>query len=50
MMEVLADMEYKGVKLDKEMLAQFSKELESDLKKLEAEIYEKAGEEFNISS
>lgn len=50
LMEVLADMEYKGVKLDTEMLAEFSKELENDLKKLEAEIYEKAGEEFNINS
>lgn len=50
LMEVLADMEYKGVKLDEEMLAQLSEELDSDLKKLEAEIYEKAGEEFNINS
>lgn len=50
LMEVLADMEYKGVKLDKEMLAQFSDELAEDLKELEKEIYEKAGEEFNINS
>ncbi|WP_234571799.1 DNA polymerase I [Rhodohalobacter sp. 614A] len=50
LMEVLADMEYKGVKLDTEMLAGFSKELESDLLELEKEIYEKAGEEFNINS
>ncbi|MDR9367128.1 MAG: DNA polymerase I [Balneolaceae bacterium] len=50
LMEVLADMEYKGVKLDQEMLAELSKELENDLKKLEVEIYEKAGEEFNINS
>ena len=50
LMEVLADMEYKGIKLDTEMLAEFSKELESDLRELEAEIYEKAGEEFNINS
>ena len=50
LMEVLADMEYKGVRLDKGMLAQFSEELETDLKKLEIEIYEKAGEEFNINS
>lgn len=50
LMEVLAEMEYKGVRLDKEMLAQFSEELAEDLKKLEEEIYEKAGEEFNINS
>lgn len=50
LMEVLADMELKGVKLDTEMLADFSNELERDLKKLEEKIYEKAGEEFNINS
>lgn len=50
LMEVLADMEYKGVKLDTNMLAEFSQNLESDLRKLEIEIYEKAGEEFNINS
>jgi DNA polymerase-1 len=50
LMEVLADMEFKGVKLDTEMLSEFSKELETDLRKLEKQIYEKAGEEFNINS
>ncbi|MEX0723845.1 MAG: DNA polymerase I [Gracilimonas sp.] len=50
LMEVLAEMELKGIRLDTEMLADFSKELETDLKKLEEEIYEKAGEEFNINS
>lgn len=50
LMEVLADIEYKGVKLDVNMLAEFSKELDEDLRKIEAVIYEKAGEEFNINS
>jgi DNA polymerase-1 len=50
LMEVLAEMELKGIKLDTEMLTEFSKELEKDLDKLEKEIYEKAGEEFNINS
>ncbi|MBD3615953.1 MAG: DNA polymerase I [Gracilimonas sp.] len=50
LMEVLAEMELNGIKLDTEMLTEFSKELETDLKKLEEEIYEKAGEEFNINS
>ncbi|HBX67198.1 MAG TPA: DNA polymerase I, partial [Balneolaceae bacterium] len=50
LMEVLADMEFKGIKLDTEMLSAFSEELESDLKELEEQIYEKAGEEFNINS
>jgi DNA polymerase-1 len=50
LMEVLAEMELKGIKLDTKMLTAFSKELETDLKKLEEQIYEKAGEEFNINS
>lgn len=50
LMEVLADMELKGVRLDTDMLQDFSADLEADLKELEAEIYEKAGEEFNINS
>ncbi len=50
LMEVLADMEFKGVKLDSGMLSEFSKELENDLRELQSEIFEKAGEEFNINS
>lgn len=50
LMEVLADMELKGVRLDTDMLQDFSADLEADLKELEAEIHEKAGEEFNINS
>ena len=50
LMEVLAEIEYQGVKLDTEMLEGFSEDLASDLKELEKQIYEKAGEEFNINS
>lgn len=50
LMEVLGDIEYYGIKLDVEMLEGFSKDLETDIKALEKEIYEKAGEEFNINS
>lgn len=50
LMAVLADMEYAGVKLDTEMLAGFSKDLTEDLLELQTQIYEKAGEEFNINS
>jgi DNA polymerase-1 len=50
LMEVLGDIEYQGVKLDVDMLEEFSKELDNDIKELEKEIYEKAGEEFNINS
>ena len=47
---VLSDMEREGVKVDQEALAEFSKLLQTDLKKLEHTIYEKAGVKFNIAS
>ncbi|RZM76700.1 DNA polymerase I [Leptolyngbya iicbica LK] len=47
---VLAEMEYEGIRIDSEYLGKFSKQLESDLKKIEAEAYELAGEEFNLAS
>lgn len=50
LMQVLADIEYNGVKLDADMLKGFSKELEEDLRNLQTQIFEKAGEEFNINS
>ncbi len=50
LMEVLGDIEYYGIKLDVGMLKGFSEDLETDIKALEKEIYEKAGEEFNINS
>ncbi|MGZ3765833.1 MAG: DNA polymerase I [Mucilaginibacter sp.] len=47
---VLADMEYEGVKIDHNTLNEFSKELETDVAKLEKTVYEKAGVRFNIAS
>lgn len=47
---VLADIEKNGVKIDVETLNAFSKDLEKDIAKLEASIYEKTGVEFNIAS
>jgi DNA polymerase-1 len=47
---VLADIEYEGVNIDHNTLKEFSKELETDLAKLEKTVYEKAGVRFNISS
>ncbi|UKJ09399.1 DNA polymerase I [Solitalea sp. S2-8] len=47
---VLADMEKEGIRLDKQGLADYSKELESDISRLEKQIYEKAGLRFNIAS
>jgi DNA polymerase-1 len=47
---VLAKMEFAGVKIDNEALAEFSKELVGIIVNLEKEIYELAGREFNIGS
>jgi DNA polymerase-1 len=47
---VLADMEYEGVRIDNDTLRTFSKELETDLARLEKTVYEKAGVKFNIAS
>jgi DNA polymerase-1 len=47
---VLADMEYEGVRIDHNTLNEFSKELETDIAKLEKTVYEKAGVRFNIAS
>ena len=50
LISVLASMEYDGVRCDKEILDKMSIELEDRINSLEKEIYELAGEEFNISS
>jgi len=47
---VLADIEFEGVKIDHDTLKEFSKELETDVAKLEKTVYEKAGVRFNIAS
>ncbi len=47
---VLADMEREGVKVDRQTLEDFSKQLEKDVAQLETSIYEKAGVRFNIAS
>jgi len=47
---VLARMEQKGVSIDKDLLADFSEALQKDMDTLEAQIYELAGERFNIQS
>jgi len=47
---VLADMEMTGVKVDAARLRELSREMDSSLNQLVAEIYRHAGEEFNINS
>jgi DNA polymerase-1 len=48
--EVLAFMEFKGIAVDRDGLRDFSRKLESHISKLVSEIYELAGEEFNVNS
>ena len=46
----LKDMEKRGIKADKEALKNYSDSLDARITVLEKEIYEDAGEEFNINS
>ncbi|MBF2084311.1 DNA polymerase I [Thermoleptolyngbya sp. C42_A2020_037] len=47
---VLAEMEYTGVRIDQDYLKAFSKALEQDLKRIEEQAYEAAGQTFNLGS
>lgn len=48
--DVIADMEFAGIKVDTAILNKLSMEFEGDLGKISDEIYEKVGKEFNINS
>ena len=50
LVEVLAKMQYEGMFIDKNELIEFGKELKEGIQKLTTEIYQLAGEEFNINS
>nr|WP_330362542.1 DNA polymerase I [[Clostridium] dakarense] len=50
LVEVLGYMEYEGVKVDREKLNELGSEFKEIIKILEEEIYEIAGEKFNINS
>ncbi len=50
LVEVLSDMELEGVKIDTAVLAEFSKDLELQIRQKEAEIQELAGMKFNVGS
>lgn len=50
LVEVLGYMEYEGVMVDKEKLIELGEEFKVSIEKLEGEIYNLAGEEFNINS
>ena len=50
LVEVLAEMQYKGMYVDKQELENFGIELKEKIDELKKEIYELSGEEFNINS
>lgn len=50
LIEVLADMEFHGVRVDEKILNQMNTDLAAEEKRLEKEIYNAAGETFNINS
>ena len=50
LIKVLADLEYEGVRIDSNYLAEYSCELEGQILSLEQSIYEQAGVKFNIGS
>ena len=50
LIEILADMETVGIRVDGEALRRLSTELEADLRRLEKRIFEAGGKEFNINS
>jgi DNA polymerase-1 len=50
LVKVLVDMEYEGIKIDVDFLADYSKELEKDAKRAEESVYKQAGVRFNLAS
>lgn len=50
LISVLTEMEFEGVRIDTESLAEMSKELEKESLEIEKRVYELAGQEFNLSS
>ncbi len=48
--EVLASMEHLGFMVDRKGIAEFTQKISGELKQIQEEIYELAGEEFNINS
>ncbi|MEP6699961.1 MAG: DNA polymerase I, partial [Bacteroidota bacterium] len=50
LVKVLVNMEYEGIKVDMNFLADYSKELEKDAKKAEESVYKQAAVRFNLAS
>jgi DNA polymerase I len=50
LIEVLAELEFNGVRLDMPFLARLSKEMEGQLAEIERDVHKLAGREFNLGS
>lgn len=50
LVKVLTDMEFEGIRIDTEFLADYSKQLEKEAKKAEESVYKQAGVRFNLAS
>ncbi len=50
LVKVLADMEFEGIRVDTDFLAEYSKELDQDAKRAEESVYKQAGVRFNLAS
>src|SRR5690606_4989131 len=50
LIEVLADMEWAGIRIDPAFFAELARKLDRELRLIEEDIYREAGGEFNISS
>lgn len=50
LVKVLVDMEYEGIRVDVDFLADYSKQLEKEAKKAEESVYKQAGVRFNLAS
>ncbi len=50
LLHVLAKMEFEGVAIDKQFLGDYAKELNETIQRIKKEVYELAGEQFNLDS
>jgi DNA polymerase-1 len=50
LVKVLTDMEFEGVRIDTMALADYSRELETEIKRAEESVYEQAGVRFKLAS
>lgn len=50
LVQVLTDMEYEGVKIDTQALADYSRELETEIRRAEESVFQQAGVRFNLGS